>query len=83
MNSVFLLIGVVFISCSEKRKSGVLYELQRSSIEDSIKIDELKSIVIKLQAEVENKQFLIEKFKNMSVTLDSFCLQQKAVKQVK
>ncbi|MDN4165865.1 hypothetical protein QWY31_10140 [Cytophagales bacterium LB-30] len=80
INLTFLIIGVVFIACSEKRKNGVINELQQSAMTDSIKIDELKTRVIKLQEEINRKQQLIDKNEKMIIRLDSIISKPKTVK---
>lgn len=53
INLIFLIIGVIFITYSEKRKNGIIEELKQSSIKDSLKVNELMRTIEKHQTSID------------------------------
>jgi len=83
INLTFLIIGVAFIACSEKRKNGLINELKQISITDSIKINQLKSTVLELQKDIDSYQNLIDKNEKVRIILDSIYIKHLKFKSAK
>lgn len=81
INLLFLIIGIIFISCSEVENDGVIAKFEQNLKKDSIKIENLNSIINKLEVEIVEKDLSIQKIGKSVDRLDSLLQQQIEINQ--